>query len=189
MRPISFHNAKSDFELLDLIRMRYQMYAGDLRTLAGILLGFSMAKSEYETNLDEFSRHLTESKDVNPHAVSWVKVITREAEQPEYEIPLFFDYLDKFRNIDHEVLGSVELSAEQRHFDFQRSARIMSVDYPKLPLKPPHRLQAVKIPGHSVHAFYFDELGQKYFEQCLREFDYLKKWAKECFDIDPEQWQ
>lgn len=185
---IDFRGAKSDFELLDLIRLRYQMFANHIRSLCGILTGYSLAKENYEQNIREFSQYLTKLKNVNPHAVSWDMVISKEVEVTEYEIPVFYEYLDEYRKINHEVLGVVGLSLEQRVFDFYRQVEKVNIDFPALPISAPHKLKAVKIPGVKVHAFYYDENGSKYYEQCFRDFSYLKRWAKECFNINEQQW-
>lgn len=185
---VDFRVAKSDFELLDLIRLRYQMFANDIRSLCGILTGYSLAKENYEQNIREFSQYLTDLKNVNPYAESWDMVISKEAEMTEYEIPVFYKYLDEYRKINHEVLGDVELSWEQRKFDFRRQVEKVNIDFPTLPLSAPHRLEAVKIPGVKMHAFYYDGNGNKYYEQCFKDFVYLKRWAKECFNINEQQW-
>ncbi len=41
---VEFHKANSDFELLDILRLRYQMFANDIRTLSGILLRYSLSR-------------------------------------------------------------------------------------------------------------------------------------------------
>jgi hypothetical protein len=185
---IDFKKAVSDFELLDIIRLRYQMFANDIKSLSGILCGYGLAKEAYEHNIMEFSKYLTESRDENQHAVSWGMIIEREASKPEYEIPIFFTYLDEYRKIEYDILGEVELTWEQRDFDFRRLLKIVNIDYPELPIKAPHKLKAVKSPQGEVHAFYYDENELKYYEQCLREYPRLKKWARECFDINEKQW-
>ena len=165
------------------------MYANDIDSLSGVLVGYSLAKEDYNQNIGKFSNYLTDLKGLNPYAVSWTTVISSEAEKTEYEIPVFYQYLDEFRGIRHEVLGEVELSWEQRDFDFRRKVEVVNIDYPELPLKAPHKLQAVKIPGAKVHAFYYDEKGFKYYEQCLKDFSNLKKWARECFNINEHMWK
>jgi len=64
----------------------------------------------------------------------------------------------------------------------------VNVDYPKLPLKAPSRLVVVRIPNVRTHAFFYDQAGKKYYEMCFNGMDHVKKWAKECFNIDPPQW-
>jgi hypothetical protein len=49
-------------------------------------------------------------------------------------------------------------------------------------------LKAVGIPGVRIHAFFFDENGFKYYEQCLGDMERLKKWAADCFNISSEEW-
>jgi len=187
-RVVEFKDATSDFELLDLIRIRYQMFANNIQSLRGILTGYGLARDDYEQIICGFSEYLTDLKKVNPFAVSWDMIISNEAGNTEYEIPLFYKYLDEYRNINHEPLGEIELSWEQRNFYFRRCIEKISVDNPELPLKAPHRLIAVKIPGVKVHAFYYDEGGNKYYEQCLMDFARLKKWVSNCFNINQEQW-
>jgi len=186
---LDFQSSSNDFELLDKIRVRYQMYAGDIRSLNGVLLGFSLAKKHYEMNIPEFGKYLTDLKKVNSYAISWMDIVSSEARNKEYEIPIFYKYLDDFRKIKHETLGSIDLTWDQRDHDFKRSLSVMNIDYPSLPLKPPHKLVAVKIPGVKVHAFFYDENNSKYYEQCLGDFNRLKTWAKECFQIDEVQWE
>lgn len=186
---IDIRNAKDDFELLDLIRLRYQMYANDIDSLNGILVGYGLAKEDYKQHIGDFSKYLTDMKGMNPYAVSWTTVIVNEAEKTEYEIPVFYQYLDEFRNIRHEILGEVELSWEQRHFDFRRKFEQVNIDFPDLPLKAPNKLQAVKIPGVKTHAFHYDEKGHKYYEQCFKDFTHLKKWARESFNINEHMWK
>ncbi len=185
---IDFNSAANDFEFLDRIRLRYQMFANDIKSLSGMLCGYALAKENYENNIRKFSEYLTDSKGENPHAVSWETIIEREAQKPEYEIPIFFTYLDNYRRITYDELGVIELSWEQRNFDFRRLLRIINIDYPELPIKAPHILKAVKSPFVEVHAFYFDENKFKYYEQCLRDYPRLKKWARECFNINEQQW-
>ncbi len=186
---MEIRDAKSDFELLDIVRRRYQMYVRNITELRGFITGYGLAKIDYESNLPDFSKYLTDLKKVNPYAVSWDSLIAEEAGEQDYEIPLFFTYLDEFRNIQAEVLCEVDLTWDHREFDFRRMLKNTNIDYPSLPIKAPHILKAVKIPGVSVHAFYFDETGFKYYEQCLRDLDYLKSWAKECFNINEEEWR
>jgi hypothetical protein len=184
-----FTSANNDFELLDRIRVRYQVFANDIKSLSGILLGFSLAKEDYKSEILDFSKYLTDLKNVNPYAMSWMDIISKEAKNSEYEIPIFFKYLDDYRQTDLEVLGTVELSWEQRDFDFRRRIEKVNIDFPELPLKAPHKLEALKIPGVKVHAFFYNENGEKYYEQCLRDFDSLKEWAKDCFGIGEQQWK
>jgi hypothetical protein len=182
---VEFDKAKSDFELLDKLRVRYQMFATDIHSLSGILLGYRLAKSEeYESNIQEFGEYLSKKNSVNPHAVSWMAQISEEAKNPEYEIPIFFENLDGYRDIEYEELGEVELSWDQRDFDFRRRLEVVNLEYPEIPLKPPHKLQAVRIPNVKVHAFFIDECGKRYYEQCLGDMEHLKKWASECFNIN-----
>ena len=187
-KVIDFREATNDFELLDILRLRYQMFANDIRTLSGILSGYGLAKDKYERNISEFSKYLTGLRHENPHTVSWEIIIERESERPEYEIPIFFTYLDEYRENKHVVLGEVELSWEQRDFEFRRHLKIMNIDYPELPIKAPHILNAVESPLGEVHAFYCDGNNFKYYEQCLREFPRLKQWTQECFNINEQQW-
>jgi hypothetical protein len=165
------------------------MYANDIKSLSGILLGYSLAKKNYINNISEFGKYLTDLKEVNPYAVSWMEIITKEAEYPDYEIPIFFQYLDEYRQIKYRSLGAVELTWEQRDYDFRRIIEKVNIDYPELPLKAPHKLEALEIPGVKIHAFYYDKNGYKYYEQCLGDFSRLKKWAKDCFNIDESQWE
>lgn len=185
---IDFKAARSDFELLDKIRIRYQMYAEDIQTLGGLLVGYCLAQVDYKRNIRDFASYLANKKEVNPLTVSWMEIISSETTDPNYEIPVFFQYLDEYREISYDQLGSVKLSWEQRYFDFHRQIENVNIDFPRLPLKAPHKLEAVKIPGVKVHAFYYDENGVKYYEQCLGDYDNLKSWAKECFNIDETQW-
>ena len=184
-----FHKAKSDFELLDMLRVRYQMFAEDIQSLNGILLGYSLARPDgYESNIQDFSANLSKMNGVNPHAVSWMEQISNEARHPEYEIPVLFTHLDQYRSVKYDELGEVELTWEQRDFDFRRRLEKINVDYMELPLKQPHVLKAIRIPGAKVHAFFFDENNFKYYEQCLGDMERLEKWATDCFNIGPTQW-
>ena len=186
---VEFHKANSDFELLDILRLRYQMFANDIRTLSGILLGYSLSRpKDYVSSIPEFSAYLSKRNKVNPHAVSWVEQVIKEANNPQYEIPTFFTLLDQYRNTVHEEIAGVELTCEQRHFDFHRCLENVNMDYPEIPLKPPHTLKAIRISGAKVHVFYIDESNVKYYEQCLGDMEYVKRWAKDCFSIEPTQW-
>lgn len=186
---IEFDKAKSDFDLLDKLRVRYQMYATDIQALSGVLLGYSLAKSDdYEKNIQEFSAYLSKKNSVNPSAVSWMAQISDEAKNSEYEIPIFYAHLDEYRHIKYEDLGEVVLSWEQRNYDFRRRLEIISMEYPEMPLKPPYKLRAVRIPNVKVHAFFIDEYGKKYYELCVGDFTRLKKWAKDCFNIHENKW-
>jgi len=188
VKLISFKNAKSDFELLDKIRMRYQMYAHDLSSLVGILTGYSMASNEFEDDMGGFSSYFSKLKNYNSRALHWSEYIKREAELPEYEIPIFFKYLDEYREIVYEVLGTVELTSEQRYAFFQVRIKNINMDYPELPLKPPHRLECVSLEDGRVRVFYFNHGNEKYYEQTLGDFDYCKQWAKSLFNIDGSSW-
>ena len=186
---IEFEKAKSDFELLDKLRVRYQMYATNIQALSGVLLGYRLAKpNDYEESIQEFSAYLSKENSVNPHAVSWMAQISDQAENLEYEIPIFYEHLDEYRQIKYEDLGEVVLSWEQRNYDFRRRLEIINMEYPEIPLKPPYKLRAVRIPNIKVHAFFIDENGKKYYELCLGDFPRLKKWAKDCFNINEEKW-
>lgn len=197
VKQIAFHNAVSDFELLDKIRVRHQMFANNLSMLHGVLVGYHLAKNKeaedsFKPNISDFHQYLSKQNQVNATAVSWVEQITNEVEYEEYEISKFFEYLDAFREIQYESLGEAILSFEQRDFDFRRRLKGCNIDDAKhLPLHPipPHTLKAVKIPNVKVHAFFYDENGNKYNEQCLGDMDQLINWAKECFDIHPSQWE
>ena len=97
---VKFINAKNDFELLDMIRVRYQMYANDINMLSGILTGYSLDKENYTNNIRDFGKYLADLKGVNSYVLSWMEIISSEAEHPDYEIPIFFQYLDGYRQIN-----------------------------------------------------------------------------------------
>lgn len=189
--PKKYDAPLSDFELLDKIRLRHQIYAQNVHGICGILVGYQMARTENFQN-DEIgggASFLAAKNDVNPHAVHWTEQIIREAQREEYEIPTFFAHLDDFRGLGMTTLAEADLTDEQRHFDFHRRLSIVNVDYPELPLMPPHRLVAVRIPTVRVHAFYFDARGKKYYEQCFKDIAHLKRWAEDCFGLGASQWR
>ncbi|WP_431685718.1 hypothetical protein [Hahella sp. NBU794] len=188
---IAFHEAKTALELLDLIRHRYQMFANDIDTLNGILVGYSMARKEFGWYdfAGEFRRFLMEKYSLpEDYPFSWVTIIKEQIVNCEYQVPVFFECLDAHRKLEIQLLGEATLTQNQRYFDFKRMLRHTSVDYPKLPLKPPHVLKAVKIPEVKVHAFFYDEKGCKYYEQAFSDFEHVLAWGEQCFDIPEGQW-
>ncbi len=189
-KPLVFSEAKSELELIDMIRVRYQMWAEDLDTLNGILIGYHLAGkySDPSKSLDGFREFLIKKYSLGDYPFSWLKILKDQVNQRRYEIPLFFENLDEFRGLDIRLLGEVTLTWEQRDFEFRRLVDLVNIDYPDLPMKAPHKLTAVEIPGVRIHAFYYDKDGHKYYEQCLRKLDRLLKWSKDCFNIPEEQW-
>lgn len=185
-----FDKVSTEIELIDHLRIRYQVWANGIDSLSGILTGFSLARNFDMKNsfLPEFQLYLSKKFDYNPSAIAWLDIIKQQAGEKEYEISKFLELLDDFRNIDINELGKVGLTWEQRNFDFKRRLKSLNVDYPELPLKPPHQLLAVKIPNVNVHAFFYDGQENKYYEQCFKNFETLKHWAKECFAINEIDW-
>ena len=174
-------------EHLDHIRQRYQIFANDIYTLTGFLIGYGLVNYRDDSFLTDFQSYISKKNKVSLN-VPFQHQISLEAGNKEYEVPIFFTYLDEFRGIEYECLGATQLSYEQKCFDFQRRIKDLNLEYPKLPIEPPHKLKIVKIPNVKVHAFYYDKNDRKYYEQCFIDFEEAQKWAKFCFNIDRKQW-
>jgi len=80
IKVLKFSGAKNDFELLDLLRFRYQMYANDISSLNGILIGYALANEKYKDEMRDFGSYLSDLESYNSSAISWSKFISRKAE-------------------------------------------------------------------------------------------------------------
>lgn len=189
MKTNKFKSFTTKFELLDAIRVRHQMYASSIEALSGILTGFSIAQNITDEEFDGFHRFLAKKLNKKYNYYSWMELIESVSEDKEYEVSIFYKFLDEFRCTKNKIIAEVNLTYDQRRFDFDRRIVHVNIDKPCLPLKAPDKMIAIELNSDRVYAFYYDNENIKYFEQYLGDKEDLFKWAKNCYDIPSKQWK
>ena len=111
----------NEYELIDMIRMRTEMYTGHSSPthLHSFLSGYFFAKTheaikEESPKFHRFHDWVANKFDYYESTSGWAYMIEDQREDKKEALYLFYELLDEYRGIKHQQLANVEFKHEEK---------------------------------------------------------------------------
>ena len=191
----------SEYELIDLVRMRTEMYTGysSPTHLNSFLSGYFFAKRD-ETIIEEkpsfggFHDWVANKFDYNESTSGWAHMIEDQREDKKEALYLFYELLDEYRGISHQQIAYVKF----RHADmtdrtwlgYSRLKKVRGT-FKTIPKPLPNRLtiQRIELEENWFQMVAKNDKGETLFLWSSTELTKVYKRAKKVFGIEKHEWK
>ena len=191
----------SEYELIDMIRMRTAMYIGHASPthLKSFLSGYYIAKrieniKKEEPSFHKFHDWVANKFEYSESTSGWAYMIEDQREDKEEALDLFYELLDEFRGVNHRQIAKIDFSHEKkvdrswRGYSRLKKIRGTFKEIPK-PLPKEIIIREMKVSGEWFQMVAKNESEEILFTWNSEELEKVFKRAKEIFGIDKEEWK
>jgi hypothetical protein len=190
----------TEYELIDMIRMRTAMYTGDASPthLRSFLSGYYFAKKDQEIKDEEpkfhnFQDWVANKFNYNESTSGWAYMIEDQREDKKEALYLFYELLDEYRGIKHQELANIKFNHEDKTDRTWRGySRLKKVKgtFKAIPKPLPKELiiRKIKLEKSWFQMVGKNDKGEILFLWSSTEMEKVYKMGKEIFGIEKDEW-
>ena len=191
----------SEYELIDQIRMRTEMYTGHSSPshLNSFLSGYFFAKMNEEVKEENPEFHgfhdwVANKFGYNESTSGWAYMIEDQREDKKEALYLFYELLDEYRGIKHRQIAEIEFKHENKtDLTWRGYSRLQKVrgTFKAIPKPLPKYLtiQELKLKEDWFQMVAKNDKDEILFLWSSTELEKVYKRAMEIFGIEKDEWK